>query len=197
MFLLPFELIGGRGIGPGGVGLVLLPLGLVIGVLARPAGGALRPARACGRSWPRGRCWSRWRPLWLAASLPGLAVGVVAPLLLLALGMALVVAPLTTAVMNAAPDALAGAASGINNAASRLAGLFAVALVSAVAAVVFAAVAGPGARFGVFPAAGDPDHARVAEAFATGLCRGDGGRGGAGAGRRAATAWRTLAPAKP
>ena len=52
--------------------------------------------------------------------------------------MALVVAPLTTAVMNAAPDALAGAASGVNNAASRLAGLFAVALVGAVAALVFA-----------------------------------------------------------
>ena len=61
--------------------------------------------------------------------------------------MALVVAPLTTAVMNAAPDALAGAASGVNNAASRLAGLFAVALVGAVAAVVFAAAAGlPEAR---------------------------------------------------
>ena len=78
----------------------------------------------------------------------------VLPLLPLAAGMALVVAPLTTAVMNAAPDALAGAASGVNNAASRLAGLFAVALTGAIAALVFAATVGlPEARFGVFPPA--------------------------------------------
>ena len=195
MFLLPFQLIGGRGIGPGGVGLVLLPLGLVIGLLARPAGGlsdrlGVRPFLAAGSLLVA------LSALWLAAILPGLAVGVVAPLLLLALGMALVVAPLTTAVMNAAPDALAGAASGINNAASRLAGLFAVALVSAVAAGVFAAVAGPGASFGIFPAAGDPDHARVAEAFATGYSSAMAVAAGLAL-ASAFTAWRTLAPAKP
>ena len=99
----------------------------------------------------------------------------VLPLLLLAAGMALVVAPLTTAVMNAAPDALAGAASGVNNAASRLAGLFAVALTGAIAALVFAATVGlPEARFGVFPPAGDPALPAVAAGFRRGLARRDG-----------------------
>jgi hypothetical protein len=103
---------------------------------------------------------------WLALGLEGLALGVVAPVLALAVGMALVVAPLTTAVMNAAPDALAGAASGVNNAASRLAGLFAVALVGAVTAVVFGRAAGTdGAGFGAFPDPADPGFAAVTAAF--------------------------------
>ena len=102
LFLLPFELIGRRGIGPTGVGLVLLPMGLVIGLLARPAGGlsdrfGVRPFLVAGSLLVAGAIG------WLAANLPGLAAGVVAPVVVLALGMALVVAPLTTAVMNAAP----------------------------------------------------------------------------------------------
>jgi hypothetical protein len=109
--------------------------------------------------------------------------------------MALVVAPLTTAVMNAAPDALAGAASGVNNAASRLAGLLAVALAGAVAAVVFAAAADqPDARFGVLPPAGDPSFAAVAAAFDRAYAAGM-----AAAALMAALAalvgWATLAPA--
>ncbi len=191
LFLLPFELIGRRGIGPTGVGLVLLPMGLVIGLLARPAGGlsdrfGVRPFLVAGSLLVAGAVG------WLAANLPGLAAGVVAPVVVLALGMALVVAPLTTAVMNAAPDTLAGAASGVNNAASRLAGLFAVALTSAVAVIVFArAGAGPGASFGVFPADAD---AGVAGAFAGAYAAAMATNAGLAV-AAALAAWLTLAPA--
>jgi hypothetical protein len=70
----------------------------------------------------------------VAGAAAGLAIGgesfwagVLAPVLTMSLGMAIVVAPLTTTVMNSVPAAQSGAASGVNNAASRLAGLFAIA----------------------------------------------------------------------
>jgi len=53
--------------------------------------------------------------------------------LLLGLGLAATVAPLTASVLAAAPAHLAGAASGINNATARSAGLLAIAVVPAVA----------------------------------------------------------------
>ena len=48
-------------------------------------------------------------------------------------GLTLLVAPLTATVLDSAPDRLAGAASGVNNAVARAAGLLAVAVVPAVA----------------------------------------------------------------
>jgi hypothetical protein len=79
----------------------------------------------------------------------------------MAFGMAAVVSPLTTVVMNSAPDHRSGAASGINNAASRVAGLLAIGLIGATAGLIFAWSGAPaGARFGDLPPPGDP--ARIA-----------------------------------
>lgn len=64
-------------------------------------------------------------------------------------GLALVVAPLTTAVVNAVPDAHAGTASGVNNAAARVAGLMGVASLGLVAQARYLAEGGR-ESFGAF-----------------------------------------------
>lgn len=64
---------------------------------------------------------------WLGHVLPAMLV--------FGAGLALTVAPLTATVLDAAPDRYAGAASGVNNAVARAAGLLAVAVVPGVAGI--------------------------------------------------------------
>jgi EmrB/QacA subfamily drug resistance transporter len=62
-------------------------------------------------------------------------VDVLPAMLVFGAGLALTVAPLTATVLDAAPDRYAGAASGVNNAVARAAGLLAVAVVPGLAGI--------------------------------------------------------------
>jgi EmrB/QacA subfamily drug resistance transporter len=63
---------------------------------------------------------------------PSYALNVLPGVSLMGLGLAMTVAPLTGTVLAAAPDELAGTASGVNNAVARTAGLMAVAALPAI-----------------------------------------------------------------
>jgi EmrB/QacA subfamily drug resistance transporter len=63
----------------------------------------------------------------LSPNNPSFVVNILPGVTLLGLGLAITVAPLTGTVLSAAPDELAGTASGVNNAVARTAGLMAVA----------------------------------------------------------------------
>jgi EmrB/QacA subfamily drug resistance transporter len=65
---------------------------------------------------------------------PGYVQSILPPVFLLGCGMTLCVAPLTNAVMSSVPPTQTGIASAVNNALSRLAGLFAVSLLALVLA---------------------------------------------------------------
>ena len=168
LFLLPFDLMSRRGLDAAEAGLTLLPVGLIIGFLSRPVGGLAdrigpRPFMILGPAVVGLAC------LGLAVGEGSLWLGVVAPLIVLSLGMAIVVSPLTTAVMNAVPDRKTGAASGVNNAASRLAGVLAVAILGAAATLIYGRAAPDGAPvFGVLPAAGSAGRTAVEAAFLAG-----------------------------
>ena len=173
LFLLPFDLIERRGLTASEVGFVLLPIGLIIGALSRVSGAI------ADRYGPRhllvlGSLLVALAALLMAEASDPFWLAVMLPVVVLSTGMALVVAPLTTAVMNAAADERAGTASGVNNAASRLAGLFAVAILGSVASLVFfsrldlAETGGDALRFGVLPAADAPARAASEAAFLSG-----------------------------
>jgi EmrB/QacA subfamily drug resistance transporter len=168
LFLLPFDLIERRDMSATAVGLTLLPFGLIIGLLSGRAG-ALGDRFGTRPMLVIGSLLVAVASAGLGLRIGGFWTAVFGPIVLLSVGMAVVVAPLTTTVMNSAPDEQSGAASGINNAASRLAGLLSVALIGALATLVFRAMidgsTSGGERFGALPDVGDATRSTLESAF--------------------------------
>ncbi len=159
LFFLPMTLITGWGALEWQASLVLAPLSVFIGSLSRMSG------RFADRYGPRmpltaGAILLGVSYAALAATMPLMEIWTVTlPVMCLnGLGMGILVSPLSTAVMQAAPDGDAGFASGFNNAVARSAGLLAVAAFGALAGLVFAGAAGdsPSLDFGAFAPEGLP-----------------------------------------
>jgi predicted MFS family arabinose efflux permease len=132
-FVLSFDLIDRRHLAPTQAGLVFLPFTLGVGLLSRLFGAVADKigARTMLIAGPLAAAVSF---IWLALGHDaGLTSGVLAPLGLLGLAMAALVAPLTAAVLSSVADADEGLASGINNAMSRVAQLAGVALAAGLA----------------------------------------------------------------
>ena len=138
LFFLPYHFQRVQGFSATLTGLAMLPMILLMTLLARWAGGLVD------------RFGARI-PLVIGPSITAVGFALLAlpgvdanywltffpALLTLGLGLAVSVAPLTTTVMNAVPTHEAGTASGVNNAAARLASLLAVAVFGVVILLVF------------------------------------------------------------
>lgn len=138
LFVVPYTLIGLGGYTAAEAGTAMLPMAVAIGLLSRAFGSVgdrfgPRPPLVIGSAIVAAAT------AWLAVTRTegGYWIGVFGPLLGIGFGMSIVISPLTTAVMNSVGDALSGTASGINNAAARVAGLVAVAVTGALAVAVF------------------------------------------------------------
>lgn len=127
-FLLVLQLQAGLGWTPLAAGAALLPVTALVTLLSPVAG--RWAARVGPRPFLAGGPALVAAGLWLLAGVArgdGYVRGVFPGVLLLAAGLGLTVAPLTSAALDAAPRERAGIASAVNNAVARLAGLLAVA----------------------------------------------------------------------
>jgi EmrB/QacA subfamily drug resistance transporter len=132
-FFVPFLIIQVHGYSAAAAGAIFVPFAVILGALSKWSGRLMD------------RFGARW-PLIIGPTITGVALllfamlsangryySFVVPMVVLAFGMAITIAPLTTTVLNAVKPDQSGVASGINNAAASVAGLLVIAVMGTVA----------------------------------------------------------------